>query len=99
VALLWFVEFELRFLIPRVLITRKITYKWTCADEVYRLQSVKIKQMGKNDGCNRSLNVFQPTPPLYYNNGVCQYKMGSRHRLHIYSVQYSQTAIFFNFSD
>jgi hypothetical protein len=27
-----------------------------------------------NHGCNKSLNVFQPTPPLHYKNGVCQYK-------------------------
>jgi hypothetical protein len=25
-----------------------------------------------NQGCNRS--VFQPTPHLYYNNGVCQFQ-------------------------
>jgi hypothetical protein len=25
-----------------------------------------------NHGCNITLNVFQPTLPLYYNNSVCQ---------------------------
>jgi hypothetical protein len=30
-----------------------------------------------NRGYNISLNVFQPTRALYYNNGVCQYKRGA----------------------
>jgi hypothetical protein len=25
-----------------------------------------------NHGCNRSLNDFQPTPPVYYDSGICQ---------------------------
>jgi hypothetical protein len=46
----FFSEFELRFLIPRGLVTRKITYKHTyhrtCVDKEYCLQSVKIKTKG-----------------------------------------------------
>jgi hypothetical protein len=29
-----------------------------------------------NRGCNISLNMFQPTPPLDYNNGVCNKNRG-----------------------
>jgi hypothetical protein len=61
-----------------------------------RLQSVEIKRKRErmNYGCNRSLNVFQSTPPLYCNDGVCQYKWGAASYSYN-SVQYSQIAIFF----
>jgi hypothetical protein len=34
----------------------------------------KNKKERINDGCNRSLNVFQLKPPFYYKTGVCWYK-------------------------
>jgi hypothetical protein len=42
-----------------------------------------------NHGCNRSLNVFQPTPSLYYNNGVCQYKRGEAWHPYIFHTEIS----------
>jgi hypothetical protein len=88
-----FAEFELRFLNPGDLISRKITYKHSngCVHEVHRLQSVKIKAKRErmNHGCNRTLNVFQLTPPLYYNSGVCQYKRGAASYLYIFGAVFS----------
>jgi hypothetical protein len=87
-----------RVLILRSFITRKITYKRTNGyiDEVCRLQSVKLKTKREwmNLGCNRSLNVFQPTPPLYYNNGVCQYKRGAASYSYIFSKIFSDCNVF-----
>jgi hypothetical protein len=69
--------------------------------QVYRVQSVKIKTKRErmNRGCNTSLNVFKPTPPLYCNSGVC-HKSGPASYLWItYWVQYSKNSVFFNFAD
>jgi hypothetical protein len=38
--------------------------------------------------------VFQPTPPPYYENGVCQCKRRAASYLVQYLVQYSQTGTF-----
>jgi hypothetical protein len=58
---------------------------------VCRLQSVKIetKRERMNHGCNTSLNVLQPTQPLYDNNGVCQYKRGAALYLYIFGTIFS----------
>jgi hypothetical protein len=40
-------------------------------------------------GFKRSLNVFQPTQPLHYNNGVCQYKRGAMSYLYILGTIFS----------
>jgi hypothetical protein len=44
------------------------------------------------------LSVFQPTLPIYYNNGVCQYKRGAASS-YILGTIFSDCMIYFNFAD
>jgi len=48
---------------------------------------------------SRSLNVFRPTPPLYYNNGVCQHKRGAALYVYIFGTMFSDCDFFFYFVD
>jgi hypothetical protein len=43
--------------------------------------------------------MFRPTPPLYYNNGVCQHKRGAALYLYIFSTIFTDCDIVFNFAD
>jgi hypothetical protein len=56
------------------------------------------KKQTMSHGCSRSLTVFQPTLPPYYNNSVCQYKPG-RLRVTTRSVQYFLIAILLRLSN
>jgi hypothetical protein len=49
-------------------------------------------------GCNRSLNVFQPTTYLYCNNGV-SIKRGEVSYLYIFGTIVSEYDIHFHFAD
>jgi hypothetical protein len=46
-----------------------------------------------NHGYNISLNVFQPTPPLYCNSGVCQQKRGGALYSYIFGTAFSDCYI------
>jgi hypothetical protein len=59
----------------------------------------KNKRDRINRGCNRSLNVFQVTSRLHYNNGIYKQKWGAASYLYILGTVLSDCDILFNFTN